>query len=102
MATKNGLALCADHSAIPFRKKMCVLDFVIDYIPEIEYPSDMSKFRDIVHMALRGLRVSVTHRPTKETYIISGLTESITSDICFELKGNTGKKYVHLGEYYSI
>ncbi|GJW06612.1 argonaute 2-like protein [Tanacetum coccineum] len=103
MATKNGLALCADHSAVPFRKKMCVIDFLIEYIPEIKDPSGISRFRGKVLMALRGLRVSVTHRPTKETYIVSGLTESIANDICFELKDTRGKKEpeaIYLAEYY--
>ncbi|GKG54100.1 argonaute 2-like protein, partial [Tanacetum coccineum] len=35
-------------------------------------------------MALRGLRMSVTHRPTKETYIVSGLTESIANYVPVE------------------
>ncbi|GJY17247.1 argonaute 2-like protein, partial [Tanacetum coccineum] len=102
MATRNGLALCADHSAIPFRKNMCVLDFLIEYIPEIQDTSGISRFRDRVHMALRGLRVGVTHRPTKgETYIISGLTESMTYNLYFELKDHTGKKEgIYLTEYY--
>ncbi|GKD27177.1 argonaute 2-like protein [Tanacetum coccineum] len=101
MATKNGLALCADHSATPFRKNMCVVDFLIEYIPEIQNISDISKFRDRVHMALRGSRVSVTHRPTKDTYIVSGLTERA---ICFELKDTTGRKEpeaIYLAEYYT-
>ncbi|GJR97308.1 hypothetical protein Tco_0269482 [Tanacetum coccineum] len=62
------------------------------YIPEIKDPSGISRFRGKVLMALRGLRMSVTHRPTKETYIVSGLTESIANDICFELKDTRGKK----------
>ncbi|GKD91911.1 argonaute 2-like protein, partial [Tanacetum coccineum] len=100
MAAKIGLALCVDHSAVPFRKKMCVHNFLIEYIPEIQDISDISRFRDKVHIALRGLRVSVTLRPTKETYIVSGLTERATVDICFELKDNTSGKKGILIEYY--
>nr|GEW63551.1 hypothetical protein [Tanacetum cinerariifolium] len=96
-----------DAMHVPFGDELqalniCVLDFLMEYFPEIEQISHISKFRDRVHMALRGLRVSVTHRPTKgETYIISGLTESITINTGFELKDNTGKKEgINLIEYY--
>ncbi|XP_071708940.1 protein argonaute 2-like [Rutidosis leptorrhynchoides] len=101
--TSNGLVMCSDYSAVPFRKRMPVIDFLKEYVWEIKDVNDIAKFRNKVIMALRGLRVSVIHRRTNQKYIVSGLTEKLTKDISFELEDPEGKekpKVVMLTDYF--
>ncbi|KAL7605763.1 hypothetical protein Lser_V15G15279 [Lactuca serriola] len=101
--TKNGLVVCLDYSAIPFRKRMPVIDFLMESIPNIRDVSEIGRFGNIVVKALTGLRVSVTHRRTNQKYVVSGLTEKATKDISFVLEDLEGKKepeVVMLTDYF--
>ena len=101
--TSKGLVLCSDYSAIPFRKRMPVIDFLMEYIYEIKQISDIAQNRNYVMAALKGLRVSVTHRRTKQKYIVAGLTDQLTRDISFQLEdveGNNPPENVMLTEYF--
>lgn len=101
--TSNGLIMCTDYSVIPFRKRMPVIEFLKEHIREIQVVNDIGKFRNKVMCALKGLRVSVTHRRTNQKYIVSGLTEKLTNEISFELEDLEGKKepeIVMLTDYF--
>ncbi|KAL4586486.1 hypothetical protein LXL04_011122 [Taraxacum kok-saghyz] len=90
--TSNGLVVCLDYSAIPFRKRMPVIDFLVESIWDIRNVNDIGRYGNIVIRALTGLRVSVTHRRTNQKYTVSGLTDLATKDISFELEDLEGKK----------
>ncbi|GJR07869.1 argonaute 2-like protein [Tanacetum coccineum] len=101
--TSKGLVLCSDYSAIPFRKRMPVIDYLKEYIREIKQVSDIAQNGNYVMAALKGLRVSVTHRRTNQKYIVAGLTEQLTRDISFQLEdleGNNPPENVMLTEYF--
>ncbi|KAD4982966.1 hypothetical protein E3N88_19637 [Mikania micrantha] len=101
--TSNGVVMCTDYSVMPFRKRMPVLDFLKENIWKIRVVDDISKCRNEVMMALKGLMVSVTHRRTNQKYIVSGLSEKLTKDISFELEDLEGKKVpevVMLTDYF--
>nr|GEU48504.1 protein argonaute 2-like [Tanacetum cinerariifolium] len=101
--TSKGLVLCSDYSAIPFRKRMPVIDYLKEYIYEIKQVSDIAQKGNFVMAALKGLRVSVTHRRTNQKYIVAGLTEQLTRDISFQLEdleGNNPPKNVKLTDYF--
>ncbi|KAJ6676319.1 EUKARYOTIC TRANSLATION INITIATION FACTOR 2C [Salix viminalis] len=51
---------------------------------------------------LKGLKVRVTHRVTKQKYVIAGLTRDDTQDITFPLEDPDGKasQNVRLVEYF--
>lgn len=101
--TSNGLIMCTDYSCIPFRKRMPVIEFLREHIREIQAVNDIGRFRNKVMCALKGLRVSVTHRRTNQKYIVSGLTEKLTNEISFELEDLEGKKepeIVMLTDYF--
>ncbi|KAI3763986.1 hypothetical protein L2E82_13984 [Cichorium intybus] len=100
--TSNGLVMCLDYSAIPFRKRMPVIDFLMESIG-IREINDIGRFANAIVKALTGLRVSVTHRRTNQKYIVSGLTDKATKDISFELEDLEGKKepeVVMLTDYF--
>ncbi|KAK9051180.1 hypothetical protein SSX86_027806 [Deinandra increscens subsp. villosa] len=90
--TSNGLVMCTDYSVVPFRKRMPVLDFLIEHIWEIKSADDIFRVRNKVMAALKGLKVGVTHRRTNQKYTVSGLSEKATKDISFELEDPEGKK----------
>ena len=90
--TSNGLVMCPDYSVMPFRKRMPVLDFLKEHIREIQVVNDIGRVRNKVMAALKGLRVSVTHRHTDQKYIVSGLTDELTNQLSFELEDLQGKK----------
>ncbi|GJZ62988.1 argonaute 2-like protein [Tanacetum coccineum] len=101
--TSKGLVLCSDYSAIPFRKRMPVIEYLMEHIYEIKQASDIARYQSSVMYALKGLRVSVTHRFTKQKYMVAGLTVQLTKDISFEWKDPTGKnppKTVMLTDYF--
>ncbi|GJW71785.1 argonaute 2-like protein, partial [Tanacetum coccineum] len=101
--TSKGLVLCSDYSAIPFRKRMSVIEYLMEHIYEIKQASDIARYQSSVMYALKGLRVSVTHRFTKQKYMVAGLTVQLTKDISFEWKDPTGKnppKTVMLTDYF--
>nr|AIN75618.2 argonaute 2 [Dimocarpus longan] len=80
-ATSQGLALCLDYSVLAFRKRLSVLDFLSEHIRYF----GQRNFRDWgkVESALKGLKVTVTHRRTKQKFIIGGLTKQITRQLSF-------------------
>ncbi|KAI3744226.1 hypothetical protein L1987_57303 [Smallanthus sonchifolius] len=101
--TSNGLVMCTDYSVMPFRKRMPVLDFLKEHVREIQGVDDILKNQNKVMWALKGLRVSVTHRRTNQKYTVCGLTDKLTKDISFEqedLEGKKEPKVVMLTDYF--
>ncbi|CAN0854966.1 Protein argonaute 2 [Linum grandiflorum] len=72
--TFQGLAMCLDYSVLAFRKRLPVLDFLKEHIPGFSL-NDFRRFRKAVEKELRGLKVNVTHRMTKQKFVVSGLTK---------------------------
>lgn len=83
--TSQGLALCLDYSVLAFRKPMPVLDFLKENIEDFRGVDDVLRLREEVTMALKGLKVTVTHRITKQKYTILGLTKDSTRELTFPL-----------------
>lgn len=80
--TSQGLSLCVDYSVLPFRKQLSVLDFLHDCIDNFNL-DEFEKFRRYVEEALIGLKVNVTHRKSKQKYVIAGLTPMVTRYVTF-------------------
>ncbi|KAK1375700.1 Argonaute protein group [Heracleum sosnowskyi] len=89
--TSQGLALCLDYSVLAFRKRMPVLDFLREHLRGFVGASDIRRLKRDVLYALKGLKVNVTHRITKQKYTISGLTDQNTKDLTFPLEDPEGK-----------
>ena len=70
--TSQGLTLCLDYSMLPFHKRMSVLDFLKSHIYGFNL-NEFRKYRTRVENALQGLKVYVTHRRTKQKFIVGGL-----------------------------
>jgi eukaryotic translation initiation factor 2C len=88
--TSQGLAMCLDYSVLAFRKRMPVLDFLKEHI----YGFDINNFRRFsreVDNTLKGLKVIVTHRRTKQKYTIVGLTKDNTRQILFTVEDPEGQ-----------
>ncbi|KAJ0683192.1 putative post-transcriptional gene silencing PAZ-Argonaute family protein [Helianthus annuus] len=101
--TSNGLIMCTDYSVMPFRKRMPVLDFLKEHLREIQQVNDITRNRNKVMAALKRLKVTVTHRRTKQRYTVFGLSEKLTKDISFEQEDLEGKKapqVVMLTDYF--
>ncbi|KAL4606554.1 hypothetical protein ACB092_09G111500 [Castanea dentata] len=81
-STSQGLAMCLDYSVLAFRQKMSVLDFLWEHIPNFDI-KNFRRFRRDVEDALGGLKVTVTHRKTKQKYVIRGLTRENTQEVSF-------------------
>lgn len=88
--TSQGLALCLDYSVLAFRKRMPVIDFLNEHIYGFNI-NDFRRFRREVENVLRGLKVYVTHRRTKQKYTIMGLTREITRDCTFDIVDEDGQ-----------
>ncbi|EEF41837.1 eukaryotic translation initiation factor 2c, putative [Ricinus communis] len=100
--TFQGLAMCLDYSVLAFRKRLPVIDFLMEYIPGFNV-NDFRSFRRDVENALKGLKVSVTHRITKQKYTIVGLTKDNTQHISFAAEDPDGRappRQVSLVEYF--
>ncbi|GLU14070.1 hypothetical protein SLE2022_306610 [Rubroshorea leprosula] len=100
--TCQGLALCLDYSVLAFRRRMPVLDFLTEHIGfDI---NNFGRFRRDVEQALENLKVTVTHRTTKQKYTIVGLTREPTRDVWFPLEGtdegNVAPRRVYLVDYF--
>lgn len=100
-ATSQGLALCLDYSVLAFRKRMSVLDFLTEHVEGF----NVNNFRDrrTVANALTGLKVTVTHRHTKQKYTVAGLTTENTRNISFILadpEGQAPPREVRLVDYF--
>ncbi|KAI3763985.1 hypothetical protein L2E82_13983 [Cichorium intybus] len=90
--TSNGIVMCLDYSAVPFRKRMPVFDFLKECIQGIREVNDIARFENQVVRALKGLKVGVTHRRSNQKYTVCGLSDKATRDISFVLEDLEGKK----------
>ncbi|GFQ05617.1 protein argonaute 2 [Phtheirospermum japonicum] len=82
--TSRGLTLCLDYSVIAFRKPWPVLEFLKEHIGGFKGANDVKRFGREVYNALKGLKVTVTHRRTKQKYIVGGLSNEDASDVYFD------------------
>ncbi|XP_041027894.1 protein argonaute 2-like [Juglans microcarpa x Juglans regia] len=100
--TSQGLAMCLDYSVLAFRKRLPVIDFLREHIYKFDI-LNFQKFRADVVGALKDLKVTVTHRKTKQKYIIKGLTSENTRRISFDEEDPEGKnptKKVSIVDYF--
>uniref|UniRef100_A0A7N2R7Z6 Uncharacterized protein n=1 Tax=Quercus lobata TaxID=97700 RepID=A0A7N2R7Z6_QUELO len=81
-STSQGLALCGNYSVLAFQKKMSVLDFLWEHIPNFNI-DHFRRFRRDVKDALGGLKVNFTHWNNRQKYIIRGLTRENTREVSF-------------------
>lgn len=96
--TYQGLSLCLDYSVLAFRKKMPVLEFLSVHIQGFNVNS-FRRFRYDVEQALRNLKVNVTHRRTKQKYVIVGLTQDDTRNVSFP-DANDPQERVRIVDYF--
>lgn len=102
--TSQGLALCLDYSVLAVRKRISVLEFLREHVnlSQVDFNSFRRKRSDIDY-ALKGLKVTVTHRRTKQKYIISGITDQKACEISFTVEDPNGEhppKSVRLLDYF--
>ncbi|KAL9235175.1 hypothetical protein vseg_009962 [Gypsophila vaccaria] len=100
--TSQGLSLCLDYSVLAVRKRISVLEFLKEHIYGFNF-SSFQRLRQQILSALKGLKVTVTHRRTKQKYTVSGLTDQRASDISFTTEDPTGQmppKTVRLLDYF--
>ncbi|KAF5728742.1 protein argonaute 2-like isoform X2 [Tripterygium wilfordii] len=100
--TSQGLALCLDYSVLAFRKKMPVVDFLREHIHGFNL-NDFERFRKQVEIVLRGLKVTVIHRTTKQKYVVAGLTRENTRNLSFtaeDTEGNVPARQVSIIAYF--
>ncbi|CAK7336955.1 unnamed protein product [Dovyalis caffra] len=100
-ATSQSLALCLDYSVLSFYEPVPVIDFLRKHISGFNL-NNFGKFCRDVEGVLKGLKVRVTHRVTKQKYVITGLTRDATRDISFPQEDPDGKasQEVRLVEYF--
>ncbi|KAE8708834.1 Protein argonaute 2 [Hibiscus syriacus] len=96
--TFQGLALCLDYSVLAFRKKMSVLEFLAEHITDFNV-NNFRRFRRDVDLVLRNLKVNVTHRVTKQKYVVVGLTREDTRHASF-LDANDTRKHIRIVDYF--
>jgi eukaryotic translation initiation factor 2C len=96
--TKQGLSLCVDYSVIPFHRPGPVLDY-IENVLNIDYRKGLNnQEKGVIHQALEGLEVTVTHRKTNQKFTVHGLSDSPADQITFQdAKTNQERKLV---KYY--
>lgn len=80
--TFQGLALCLDYSVLAFRKRMPVIEFLTEHIPNFSV-NNFGRFKRNVEQVLRNLQVTVTHRRTNQKYVVVGLTSQNTRNVSF-------------------
>ncbi|KAM5587205.1 hypothetical protein ABKV19_005911 [Rosa sericea] len=100
--TSQGPAMCLDYSVLAFHKRMPVIDFLHEKIRNFTL-NNFRRFRRDVENVLRGLKVTVTHRPTKQKYVIKGLTDRNAGDITFEavdVDGQVPPRRLRLVDYF--
>ncbi|XP_044497163.1 protein argonaute 2-like [Mangifera indica] len=97
-ATSQGLALCLDYSVLAFRKRLSVVDFLREHVEGF----DPNRYRDWnkIEKILRGVKVTVTHRRTKQKNIIFGLTRDNTRQLYFDIEDPEGSRRVSLVDYF--
>ncbi|GMP86984.1 hypothetical protein CsSME_00039544 [Camellia sinensis var. sinensis] len=91
-ATAQGLALCLDSSVLAFRKRLPVLDFLMEQGFQLNdvRTSRREVMQKVMHV-LKGLKVHVTHRLTSQKYTIAGFSDQNTRDITFTLEDREGE-----------
>ncbi|XP_057838348.2 protein argonaute 2 isoform X2 [Cryptomeria japonica] len=101
--TAQGLSLNVDFSVVAFHATMPVLDYLwenrkIDCKPNQPLnPND----RRAAESALRGLKVTVTHRLTKQKYTVGRLTKETTRELRFNIEeSGQQNQSVSLVDYY--
>ncbi|XP_059625093.1 protein argonaute 2-like isoform X2 [Cornus florida] len=97
--TYQGPALCLDYSVLPFHKPLPVIDFLKEHF-EVH---DVRMLSREVITALKGLKVTITHRVTNHKYTIAGLSDQNTQDLSFDIEdpeGNVPPRKVGLVDYY--
>ncbi|KAH9610803.1 hypothetical protein KSS87_009985 [Heliosperma pusillum] len=100
--TSQGLALCLDYSVLAVRKRISVLEFLKEHIYGFDLGS-FQKLRREIQSAMKGLKVTVTHRRTKQKYLVAGLTDRRACDITFPSEDPNGQappKSVRLLDYF--
>ncbi|KAI4296993.1 hypothetical protein L6164_036906 [Bauhinia variegata] len=100
--TSQGLSLCLDYSVLAFRKQMSVLDFLHEHNPSFNL-NEIGRFRKYMEETLVGLKVNVTHRRTKQKYIVGRLTPKNTRYITFPVEDPESKsppKNISLLDYF--
>ncbi|KAL3741290.1 hypothetical protein ACJRO7_016859 [Eucalyptus globulus] len=98
--TYQGLALSLDCSTMAFRKRMSVIDFLEENIGGFDI-GPFATYRKEVERALKGVKVRVTHRKTKQKYTILGLTDETMSSISFSYESPEGKmNTINLVNYF--
>ncbi|XAR59395.1 hypothetical protein NMG60_11015221 [Bertholletia excelsa] len=101
--TSQGLALCLDYSVLAFRKPLPVIEFLRQHVLGHRGVDQLARLKREVNDALKGLKVTVTHRTTKQKYTISGLTDRNTRDISFDMEDPEAKappRRVSLVQYF--
>ncbi|GMI72986.1 argonaute 2 [Hibiscus trionum] len=96
--TFQGLALCLDYSVLAFRKKMPVLEFLAEHISGFNV-NNFQRFRRDVDQVLKNLKVNVTHRLTKQKYVIVGLTREDTRHVSFP-DANHPQERIRIVDYF--
>ncbi|XP_052116018.1 protein argonaute 2 isoform X1 [Arachis duranensis] len=87
--TSQGLSLCVDYSVLAFRKQVSVLDFLHEHIHNFKL-EEFEYFRKDVEDALIGLKVSVTHRKSKQKYTVVRLTPQNARYVTFPIDNAEG------------
>ncbi|KAK6931929.1 Protein argonaute, N-terminal [Dillenia turbinata] len=101
--TSQGLAMCLDYSVLAIRKHLPVIKFLEQHINGFNI-GNFRSFREKVETVLKELKVSVTHRRTKQKFSIVGLSDKDTRFVDFDLQdpsGQTPPKRVFLVDYFS-
>ncbi|KAF8412729.1 hypothetical protein HHK36_000698 [Tetracentron sinense] len=89
--TSQGLALCVDYSVLAFRKSIPILEFLEQHLYKFNKDRIDYQTRKDFMATLKGLKVTVTHRQTKQKYTIMGLTELDSSNLKFTMEDPEGK-----------
>ncbi|KAF8042330.1 hypothetical protein BT93_A0830 [Corymbia citriodora subsp. variegata] len=98
--TSQGLALSLDYSVIAFRKRMSVIDFLKEHVPGFNI-SQFARYRREAEQALKGVKVTMTHRKTKQKYTVVRLTKESARSISFDSENSEGKtKKINLVNYF--
>uniref|UniRef100_A0A2P2IL73 Uncharacterized protein MANES_03G107200 n=1 Tax=Rhizophora mucronata TaxID=61149 RepID=A0A2P2IL73_RHIMU len=100
--TFQGPALCLDYSILAFHKRLPVIDFLREHFPNFDTHYIKMHRKDIQN-ALKGLKVTVTHRITKQRYTIAGLTKEDARQLSFPVEDSNGKappKLVKVTDYF--
>ncbi|XP_068324865.1 protein argonaute 2-like [Pyrus communis] len=100
--TSQGPTLCLDYSVLAFHKRMSVTEFLQVQIRGFTL-NNFKRFRRQVEDVLKGLKVTVTHRKTKQTYVIMGLTDKNAGEITFDavdIDGQIPPRKVRLPDYF--